>query len=186
MNSIRNRKKSLALFDLIKSLTGQEKRYFSLFSKRHIIGNGNNYKRLFDDINSQEVYNEMQVIKMLPNKKFAKHIDRHKNYLYKLILKSLRVFHSQKTLSIDMREQLDHIELLIYKNQWSQCERHIVQAKHFAEENDLFTGYIEVMGLEMDLMQSKSDRKWLEHNIDDIRIKENGIIAGNFVFQDPT
>ena len=36
------------LFTLIKSLTKSEKRYFAIFSKRHILGSQNKYVLLFD------------------------------------------------------------------------------------------------------------------------------------------
>ena len=41
------------LYKLIKSLTKGEKIYFKKFSKRHVLGSGNKYVKLFDfdDIN---------------------------------------------------------------------------------------------------------------------------------------
>ena len=46
------------LFELIKSLSKSEKRYFKLISSRHTIGDENNYVRLFDYIAKQDEYNE--------------------------------------------------------------------------------------------------------------------------------
>ena len=37
-----------ALFDLIKSMTMSEKRYFKIYSSKHTIGEKNEYIRLFD------------------------------------------------------------------------------------------------------------------------------------------
>lgn len=168
----RKKEKSHYLFDLIKSLTGTEKRYFSLFSKRHIINEKNNYSRLFDLINQQEVYNEAVIVKKLTNKKFSARLDKHKKDLSVLILKSLRLFHSRKTLQMEMNEQIDFIELLKYKRQWKLCQKHIEQAKIFAMKNDLFTGYIDVIGQELNMMQSNSNLQWLKNNIDTIRLEE--------------
>ena len=42
---------SFALFELISSLTMSEKRYFKLFSSRHVIGDSNDYiKNVYVDI----------------------------------------------------------------------------------------------------------------------------------------
>ncbi|MFL2570564.1 MAG: hypothetical protein ACJ0QL_01640 [Parvicellaceae bacterium] len=49
---------SHALFDLISSLTMSEKRYFKLFSSRHVIGESNDYIHLFNAIEKQKVYSE--------------------------------------------------------------------------------------------------------------------------------
>ena len=47
-----------ALFDLVKSMSKSEKRYFKLMSSRHTIGDENNYVRLFDFLDKQEEYDE--------------------------------------------------------------------------------------------------------------------------------
>ena len=46
------------LFELIKSLTKSEKRYFKLFSSRHTIGEENGYLKLFDFIDQMDSYQE--------------------------------------------------------------------------------------------------------------------------------
>lgn len=45
------------LHRLVKSMTNQ-KRYFKVFSSRHIIGDSNNYQVLFDAIDKQVEYDE--------------------------------------------------------------------------------------------------------------------------------
>lgn len=172
----RKREKSTYLFDLVKSLSGQEKRYFSLFSKRHILSEDNNYIKLFSLLCSQQVYNENEIVERLSNKKFASRLDTHKKILTELILKSLRVFHSGKTHRMELSERVNDIELLIYKKQWRLCEKYIKQAKHFALSNDLFTGYIDILGLELMMMQSSSNLKWLKNNINTIQVEENKVL----------
>ena len=52
-----------SLFELIRSLTKSEKRYFKLLASRHTIGDENNYVRLFDAIDRQEEYDEESLFK---------------------------------------------------------------------------------------------------------------------------
>ena len=52
-----------ALFELIKSLSKSEKRYFKLLSSRHTIGDENNYVKLFDFIDKQTTYDEGVIFK---------------------------------------------------------------------------------------------------------------------------
>ena len=51
------------LFQLIKSLSKQEKRYFKLYASRHVIGEKNKYVQLFDAIDKQAAYNEEKIKK---------------------------------------------------------------------------------------------------------------------------
>jgi hypothetical protein len=103
------------LHKLIKSLTQSEKRFFKIYASRHVIGEGNNYVKLFDAISDQKNYNE-KIIK----EKFAKEsfMDRYaavKNYLHQLILKSMRNFHSASTIDIELKEMLIDIDFLYQK-----------------------------------------------------------------------
>ena len=62
-------KASDSLHRLIKSLTKPEKRYFKVFSSRHVIGDQNNYLVLFDAIDRQGEYDEAKLIKKFKNVK---------------------------------------------------------------------------------------------------------------------
>ena len=67
------------LFDLIQSLTMSEKRFFKIFSQRHIIGEVNQYLLMFDFIDkTPEVNNEI-----LLKQSFVKNLSAEKNYLYR-------------------------------------------------------------------------------------------------------
>ena len=61
-------KASDQLHKLIKSLSKPEKRYFKVFSSRHIIGDENNYQTLFDAIDKQEEYDEEKLMKKFKDK----------------------------------------------------------------------------------------------------------------------
>ena len=65
---------SAHLHSLIKSLTKQEKRYFKLFAQRHTSGKENQYLKLFDAIDAQEVYKEDAIKKKFSKEKFVKQL----------------------------------------------------------------------------------------------------------------
>ena len=67
---------------LIKNLSMSEKRYFKIFSSRHVIAGENNYIRLFDAIEKQEEYNEPKIKTTFGKEKFITHLPSEKHYLY--------------------------------------------------------------------------------------------------------
>ena len=56
-------KKESDLFALIHSLTGHEKRYFKIYASKHVMGEKNNYLKLFDFLCKQKEYEEEDVYK---------------------------------------------------------------------------------------------------------------------------
>ena len=108
---------SHALFDLISSLTMSEKRYFKLFSSRHVIGESNDYIHLFNAIDKQNVYSE----DVLKKASYVKNLSQEKNYLYRLVLKSLNAYHSSLNNKSRIFEFLKQVEILflIY---WFKCK----------------------------------------------------------------
>src|SRR5690349_16221129 len=93
------------LFNLIKSLNKGEKRYFKLFARtRSAHKDTNNYIRLFDVIEKQGEYNEEKIKRL----KLVKdvHLPMLKNYLYNLVLESLR---SLKSKSSDVDSEIGNL-----------------------------------------------------------------------------
>ena len=86
-------KASLHLFDLIKSLTPSEKRHFKLFTARHVIGEKNNYSKLFDAVEKLDQYDEDKLKKTLKDESLVRNLAYEKNYLYSMISDSLHVYH---------------------------------------------------------------------------------------------
>jgi hypothetical protein len=62
--------KKEALLDLINSMTMSEKRFFKIFSQRHVIGDINQYSLLFDWIDSNDSINN----EVLSQQEFVKKI----------------------------------------------------------------------------------------------------------------
>ena len=102
---------SLDLFELVKSLTKSEKRYFKLFSSRHVLGEGNSYVRLFDALDKQKEYDEDR----LKRKFQSSRLDLLKNHLHKNILQSLSDFHANSSANAQIQNLIFQAEILYKK-----------------------------------------------------------------------
>jgi hypothetical protein len=79
-------------FQLVHSLSRNEKRYFKLFSG--LVKGQKNYLEIFEIMEKQQVYDEEALKKKLAKKPYAKQLTYEKHYLRKMILKALRSYHS--------------------------------------------------------------------------------------------
>src|SRR4051812_29000847 len=94
------------VFLLIKSLSRNEKGYFKKYSSKHTLAEGNFYVELFDELDAQEEYDEEEIKKHL-GKKRTKNFPSEKNYLYKLILRSLNEFYHNNSVERELRDLLN-------------------------------------------------------------------------------
>ena len=133
--------KSDALFKLIRSLTREEKKHFIFFSNKHVINHQNNYMELFytiDNISEKEVYinekyYESALLAQIKSHSVKTKLSFYKNYLFDLILKSLRVYDSNEKTLIDIQKSLLDINLLIRKNLLDQAIKKIKSTKKLAK-----------------------------------------------------
>lgn len=120
------------LHRLIKSMSKAEKRYFKVFSSRHIIGDNNNYQLLFNAIDSMNEYDEEKLIKKFKGKTFISRLSISKNRLYNALLKSLDSFHSNSSIDAQLQRQLHAIEILYNKSLYDQCMKLLQSASKIA------------------------------------------------------
>lgn len=153
---------STPLFDLIKSLTQSEKRYFKLFANRYeTTEHSRYYLELFDRINDMEVYQEKTLVAQLQNDRMFKNLSSGKNYLYNLLLKSLRNYHSSQSLLINLQELIGEVLILEQKGLIIQALKRIKKAEKLAielqENPDLLKLYFIKRRLLMQLPPQKSE-----------------------------
>lgn len=144
-------KPSNELFDLIKSLTKSEKRFFKLSSS--IQTGDKNYLKIFDYIDGQENYNEATLKEFFKGERFIKHLPSEKNHLYKLILKSLRQFYGEQSVSSILKQELKNIEILYNKTLFKECKKFLKRAKRIAYEYEKFYFLIELISWEKQLTE---------------------------------
>ncbi len=138
--------KNSPLFTLIKKLTMSEKRYFSIFSKRHSIGANNKYLSIYNFFNATETENTQQAKEILEQQGINfDFFAADKNHLYNLILQSLNQFHHNKSGSIVVRNNLIIIEILFYKGLFKQALSRVNITKKMAVAIENFSLLIEIL-----------------------------------------
>ncbi|MEX1191024.1 MAG: hypothetical protein WEA99_03560 [Brumimicrobium sp.] len=167
-------KPSRELFVLIKSLTKSEKRFFKLSSA--IQTGDKNYLKIFDFIDDQEDYDERRVKLHFKNETFVKHFPSEKNHLYKLILKSLRSFYSEQSVSSILKEELKNIEILYSKALYKECKKFLKRAKKIAKENEKFYFLFELISWEKRLTEESYESGDFDVDLNKI-IEEESLVV---------
>lgn len=129
------------LFELIKALTPTEKRYFKIHAKTHVGDKyKNNYEKLFDAINywpDDMPYDEKVFKRKHKGKTFIKNLSVEKNYLYELLLETMRRYQAENKQEIRLHQLTADLNLLYNKGLLDQARKLIDKAYAMAEENEL-------------------------------------------------
>ena len=136
------------IFKLIKSLEQTEKRYFKVYSSLHVKGKKNIYVRLFEAIEKQEQYDEAAIIKQFRGENFLKQFAVTKNYLYKIILRSLRSYHSGRDKESELHEELESAKILYGKGHYKKSMKIVKKAKQVAWEYQRFEQLLSLLEFE--------------------------------------
>ena len=165
------------LFQLIKSLDQSEKRYFKVFASMHIKKSDNNYVRLFDFIDKQSInqgkYDEEEVKKHFKNEKFIRQLHVSKGYLYNNILKSLRLYNSEKNKVNELYGLLRDIDILFDKSLYSQCKKLLAKAKKIAATYEKHVQMLEIIDMEKVIARVEAYAKRSEEDLDNIYYEVN-------------
>jgi len=95
-------KPSEELFLLIDSMSKSEKGYFIKYCSKFISGRDTGYLKLFNAVAVQTPkgkYDEEKIKSKHKGEKFVRNISVYKNYLYDLILNSLREYGRKKSVT---------------------------------------------------------------------------------------
>lgn len=136
------------LFDLIQSLDQSEKRYFKIFASSHVKGEQNNYVRLFEAIDKQDVYDETALLKKFDKERFVKQFAVTKNYLYNILLRSLRNYNEGKKVESKINENLAILRILYQKGQHKNALNILKKTKKLATDYELFEQKLSILKLE--------------------------------------
>lgn len=167
-------KPSTELHDLIKSLTKSEKRFFKLHSA--LQSGDKNYLRLFDAVDRQKAYDEEAIKKQFAKETFIKHLPSEKNHLYKLILKALRAYHSESSVSGILKQEIKNIEILYQKALYAECNKLLHRAKRIARENERFYYWFELLNWEKMLLEEAYESGEFTKDLDALIEEERDVI----------
>ncbi|MCI4649771.1 hypothetical protein [Phaeodactylibacter sp.] len=161
------------LFNLIKSMSGSEKRYFKVFVGSHANKNSK-YLRLFDAIEAQEEFddevlkNEVYQGEPVQSRKYSE----LKAYLYDLCLKSLQGYDEKTSVDYKLRHYLQSMQVLFRRSLFSDCQDLLGKARKLAYKYERFTVLIDMLGWEKQLAYAKSDIDYLDEALDRIDTEE--------------
>ena len=167
-------KPSTELFSLIKSLTKSEKRFFKLNSSLQT--GDKNYLKIFDFIEKQKKYDEEELKEHFKNETFVKHLPSEKNHLYKLLLKSLRSYYSDRTVSSQLKQEIKNVEILYKKALYKECNKLVKRAKDLAKEYEKFYYWCELINWEKKLLEEAYESGIFSQNLDELIKEETEVI----------
>lgn len=145
------------LFELIKSLTKHEKIYFKRFARSNKDSN-KKYIRLFDAIAVQKEYDEQKIRQKFKNEQFVKQLPVAKDYLFKMIMKSLRIYDDfNPTIYFSLQQMLHDINILYDKALYHSCEKIIEKAKKIAKHTEQFASLSTILNFERKIILSRGE-----------------------------
>jgi tetratricopeptide (TPR) repeat protein len=168
-------KPSTELYKLIKSLSKSEKRFFKLSSS--LQSGDKNYLKIFDFIEGQGKYDEDALKEEFKSETFVKHLPSEKNHLYKLILKSLRSYYSEQSISSILKQEIKNVEILYNKALYKECEKFVVRAKEVARDHEKFYYWFELLSWEKKLLEEAYESGEFSRNLDELIEEEEMVIA---------
>ncbi len=143
---------SSELFDLIHSLSSRERAYFKRFAGMHKQSSDSNYLRVFDAIYEQKQYDEKALKEQFKNDKLSSYFARVKKYLYDKILESMRLFHSEVSISAQLKLQINSARFLYSKRLFKQALKKAQQIKKEAEEAEYWAEYLAATEIETSIL----------------------------------
>lgn len=162
------------LYNLVKSLSGSEKRYFKLFVNKNQTGKNNKYILLFDAIDVQEFYDDEALRKIVyPNENIqSRKFSELKNYLYELILKSLQGYDEKSSIDYKLKGMLLNIKVLFKRSHFEDCIEMMLKAKKLALKYEAFEHVLELLAWEKKIAYAKIDVNFMDKELDRIALEE--------------
>jgi len=124
------------LYRLVSSLSKNEKRYFTLYTKRFVFKEVQLSKLLFDVVVQLKSYDEDKVLKKLGRRVNKKRLSVEKVRLYKLILDSLQNYHSSSHPELELLDKLQRIKILSLKGLNVEAQKLVNKYKQTLEEDN--------------------------------------------------
>lgn len=149
-------KQSQELFNLIRSMDKNEKRYFKMQIQQNQRNGGSNYGLIFDSLNGLPVYDEEKVKRRIEDPKVVQNLPTLKYQLFKLLLRTLRHYHENQSIVSELRCSLEEIEILRQKNLKDSALRLIEKAKKRAVKFEQKVFVLQLCAIEREILESFS------------------------------
>src|SRR5690554_6381317 len=146
---------SSALFELIKSLTKSEKRYFKNYASRHTIGEVNNGIKIFDFIDQQNEFDEAAVHTHFKGEAFLNQFPITKNRLYEQIISALDAFHANNDIDAQLYKMLHSIKILYSKGLYDHANRELLKTKRLAKKHGKIAILLQISNEEKRIIETR-------------------------------
>lgn len=135
-----------SLYSLVHALTPNEKRYFKRFSILHSEKKeGRIYLEIFECLVQQPHYDGDALQRVMEEIGYAGQLAVAKNYLQKLILKTMRNYRADRNVKVKLREMIMDAEFLEEKQLFPQAYKKLTQALKLARKQELKLFELEII-----------------------------------------
>ncbi|MCB0584543.1 MAG: hypothetical protein KDD06_04350 [Phaeodactylibacter sp.] len=165
------------LFNLVKSLSGPEKRYFKVF----VNGQGSKeskYLQLFDAIDTQEEFDDEALKELvyggepIQSRKYSE----LKAYLYDLILKSLQFYDEKSSVGHRLKNMMQGVRVLFRRSLFDDCKDHLAKARKLAYRYEQFNTVLEALDWEKRIAYAETDIDFLDEELSRIAEEESQVL----------
>ncbi len=168
---------SSRLYDLVKSLTSAERRYFKLFISNKDAASSK-YLRLFDAITASDHFNDEQLSRTVyggepvETRKYSE----LKSYLYDLVIRSLQSFDEKTSVDYLLKNQLLGVRALFKRSHFEDCKTILAKVKKTATEYEDFKTLVEVLDWEKKIAYTQTDIAFLNKEMERITNEEQNYL----------
>jgi hypothetical protein len=142
------------LFELVKSLSKSEKRFFKLTASTE--DHGNTISRFFDHLEKADILDETYFQKVIRSKSKKVHPHDPVELVYGTILKSQRTFYSDSISGFTLIDEIANLRNLFDKAQYKQCRKMLIKLKEKAYSEESFNFILEIISVEKELLHIES------------------------------
>lgn len=162
------------LFNLVKSLTGSEKRYFNIYANNKWGDRQNKYLKLFAAIDQQKVFDEESLKKEIyQSQKFeSRKYSELKAYLYDLILKSLQGYDEKSSFEYRLNNLMQNVRVLYKRAHYTEAKEQLTKARKMAGLYESFVSTLEILNWEKQIAYTESDIAFLDKELNRIDEEE--------------
>lgn len=137
------------VFQLVRSLTKAEKRFFNLYSA--LSEGDKNYVKLFQALEKMTEYDEKKLKKKLAGERFLSNLSYEKNYLFKMLMRSLRIFHDEGDTENMLHSRFMDINILTEKGLYQASRDALKKTMQVAERNNKSEYLIALLKIDTEL-----------------------------------
>lgn len=161
------------LYDLIKSLSKSEKRFFKLTVSSE--DNATAISKIFDELEKAPEFDETKLLKASKQKHKTLNQSEIIQLTYNLILKSQRTFYAESISGYKIKDEISNLRNLFDKAQYKQCRKMLNKLKEEAYTEESFSFILEIISIEKQLLDIENKFGNISKSLDDL-IKEEQVL----------